>query len=143
VNADLLNAWAAALIAYLKLEFPEAEVIDGERSGVSRDKDRLCVFWPGSQEDGNVNYSHESMVIRFWPARSKQPTDNPDDPTPLRKAGMDLRIALQAVQTPGSLVADLYCRLVSVQPDYDPQEWGIEAVLYSWTLNPATLPQTT
>lgn len=139
IDPDLITHWREALVTYLTAQFPDAKVKSGERSGVSRSEELIAVFWPGWQEDSNPNYARPTMVVRMWPGRSKQPTKNPDDPTPLEQAAMRLMIALQAVDKPGDLVDNLYCRLASVQPDYDPKEWGIEAVLVSWTINPATL----
>jgi hypothetical protein len=139
--STLLTSWRAALVAHLETAFPNAEVISGRRAGVSRDLDRLCVFWPGWQEDAaDVYFARPSMIVRYWPARSKQPTDNPNDPGQLEQAAIDLMTSLETVQKPGDLVPNLYCRVARVTPDYDPEEWGVEAELTSWTVNLATQP---
>jgi len=138
-SLSLLTPWRQAVVAFLEEAFPEAEVTSGPRSGVSRDLDRISVFWPIWKEDANPNYARPTLIVRFWPARSKQPVENPDDPTALEQAADELLAAFETVQKPGQLVDGLYCRLVDVTPDYDPNEWGLEGTLAAWTLNPATL----
>jgi hypothetical protein len=139
---SIITLWRQALVAFLEEAFSDedVEVISGPRSGVSRDKVRIAVFWPGWQEDsGNPNFARPTMKIRFWPDRSKQPAADPKDPAPLEQAATDLMAALQTVQKPGDLVDGLYCRVATIVADDDPNEWGIEATLVSWTINPATI----
>lgn len=134
-----LTPWRQALQAFLEEAFPDAEVIGGMRSGVSADKDRICIFHPIWREDGDPNYARPNLEVRFWPARSRQPTDNPADPTAIEQAIDDMLSALQTVQAPGKLIDGLYCRCIAAVPDYDPNEWGIRFTLTAWTVNPATI----
>src|SRR5690348_9970945 len=100
--SNLITDWREALVAHLKTAFPEAEVLSGERpetaigrtgsaSAPSRDKDRICVFWPGMTNAADVNFTQPRMTIRFWKKHSKlalKPV--PRDDGPLEQAAWDL-----------------------------------------------------
>jgi hypothetical protein len=134
--ADVLGDWREALGAQLKLAFPDAEVVYGPRTGVSRDKRRIAVFAPpepmGHLGD-RIVVATPRMVVRFWPARSRQPPEDEDwfgeDMSPLEEAKAELELFLRDRQA--SLgVTNLWFYLVdSIEIDPDPEEWGIEARL--------------
>lgn len=137
--ANLVSTWRAAVVADLATQFPLADVRSGERTGVSRDKARISVHWPGSNEvSGEVVVGQANLIIRYWPQRSKQmETVSPSDPTDLEQAAYDLQDFLQTKQT--AYTGVWYCRLVSVTPDYDSDEWGVEAILTAQFTNPAVI----
>lgn len=139
--ANLISTWREAVAADLAAQFPRADVKSGERAGVSRDKARINVFWPGTTEDsGQVVVGRASLIIRYWPQRSKQPdAAAPADPTDLEQAAFDLQDFLQTKQHGYDSAGVWFCRLVSVTPDYDPAEWGVEAVLEAQFTNPAVI----
>lgn len=140
--ANLISTWRLALVSYLTTEFPNADVLSGERTGVSRDKPRICVFMP---TDGLKQFERDGamatvvMVVRYWPKRGKQPQPgSPLDPTDLEQAVWDLATSLEQVRSSGlSTSDDLTFEVPSIEPDYDPDEWGVEATLVGWTRNPA------
>jgi hypothetical protein len=138
---NLISSFRAALVADLAAQFPSAEVLSGPREGRSVDKDRIAVFWPGSAEQsGRVQVGEATIVVRYWPATPKvrdQAVDGVRDPSPLEQAAWDLQDFLQTKQTAYSATGAWFCRLVSVQPDYDPDEWGVQAVITLQFLNPA------
>lgn len=140
--ANLITSWREALVSYLTVEFPDAEVLSGERSGVSRDKPRISVFMPADglkQFDRDGAMATVVMIVRYWPKRGKQPAPgSPVDPTGLEQAVWDLATALEPVRSSGlSTSDDLTFEVSSIEPDYDPDEWGVEATLVGWTSNPA------
>lgn len=130
-----------ALVARLQASFPTAIVESGQRdSVVSRDKDRICVFWPLTAIASDINIANPRMTIRFWVAKPKisaKLRDVPPDDGPLEQASWDLSAALQPVRT--QLVADVYFEVASITPIRD--EYAIEAQLAVYTLNPAGGPQ--
>jgi hypothetical protein len=138
---NLLTSWRQALIAHLEknLQAGDWTVLAGRRDEPSRDRKLAVVFVPTAfaEDGGDVNFARPPMAVRAWIPRSKQPFDPiPPDPEPLEQLMLDLMTCLEPVQT--TLVANLYFRVVQVTPDYD--NWGVEARLAGWTLNPATLP---
>jgi hypothetical protein len=138
--SNLITDWREQLVTYLAGEFPDAVVEAGVRpEGPSRDKDRICVFWPGISEAGDINYANPTMTIRFWVKDPKtaplRPT--PRDDTPLEQAGWDLMTALQPVRTTLDPDGRYYFRVTSIVPDRE--EWGVEASLFAWTVNPAAI----
>lgn len=142
ISANLISDWRRALVSELKTAYPTAEVTSGRRTGVSRDRVRICVFSEGSQElSGRVVVANPLMVVRYWPDRSKLPEDTPSDPTQLEQAAYDLMRLLQDRQVEiESAVDDLwYFRVQSVTIDEDPDEWGVEARLLGFARNVATV----
>lgn len=135
----MVSEWREAVVEHLASAFPDAEVLSGRRAGVSRDRDRIAVFWPGwraSQRDYTL--ATPSLTIRYWPARSKQPsTTSPPDPAVLEDAGVALMLAFRNTRKAGDFVDGLACWLDEVAPDYDDEEWKVEAVLKAVALNPA------
>jgi hypothetical protein len=129
------------LVALLEDAFPAAIVESGERTSVpSRDKDRICVFWPQTAIASDINIANPRMTIRFWvkkPKISGQLATVPMDDGPLEQASWDLSAALQPVRT--TLVSNVYFEVASIVPVRD--EYGIEAQLVVYTLNPAGGPQ--
>lgn len=133
---DVLTDWRQALVDELKLSFPEAEVMSGPRTGVSRDRDRITVFAapePMGHLGDRIVVATPRMIVRYWPARSEQPPEDDDwngeDMTPLESAKTALELFLRDRQA--SLgVTNLWFYLVdSVLIDPDPEEWGVEARL--------------
>lgn len=141
--ANLISTFRAALVADLALRFPDAEILSGPRAGRSRDKARLAVFWPGSAEQqGRVDVGEARMLVRYWPPSPRVANTSESgtpDPTDLEQAGFDLQDFLQTKQTSYSSSGAWFSRLVSVTPDYDPEEWGVEAVITLWFTNPAVI----
>ena len=138
--SNLLTDWREQLIVYLAAAFPLAKVEAGQRvDAVSRDVDRIAVFSPGFGEaGGDVNFANPLMTIRYWvkdPKTKVKPV--PRDDGPLEQAAWDLSLALQPVQTTLDPGQRYYFRLTSVQ--IDREEYGVEAQLLMWTLNPATV----
>lgn len=139
--ANLIGNWRAALVADLQLQFPDARVASGQRSGVNRDQDLIAVFWPGTAEvEGRVVVGQARLLVRYWPKRPKIRDDQtPSDPAALEEAGWDLAAFLQTKQTAYTAHGVWFCRLVSCTPDYDPDEWAVEAVLIAQFDNPAVV----
>lgn len=141
--ANLITDLREALIADLRLEFPDAEVLAGARSGKAVDRAKLCVFWPGFNENGNrVVVGEARLIVRYWPVTSRLRDDAPAgvrDPSELEQAGLDLAAFLQTKQTAYNATGAWFVRLVSLEPDYDPEEWGVEATLVTMFSNPAVV----
>lgn len=137
--SNILTDWRQALVTYLdaNLQSGDFDVRAGRRDGVSRDKKLACVFVPAIVEDsGSVNFARPPMMVRAWIPKPKQPPgESPHDPEPLEQLAIDLMEILEPVQT--SLLAGLYFRVASVQIDYE--DWGVQATLTSWMVNPATV----
>lgn len=129
-----------ALVELLAGAFPDAQVESGQRdSVVSRDKDRICVFWSRTAIASDINYANPGITIRFWAKRPKisaQTREVPIDDGPLEQASWDLSAALKPVRT--TLVTSCYFEVVSITPVRD--EFAIEAQLVVYTLNPAAQP---
>ena len=140
---NLITSLREALVADLLVEFPDAEVLSGVRSGKAVDKERLCVFWPGFGElGGRVVVGEARLHIRYWPVSPKVRDDAPSgvrDPGPLEQAAWDLAQLLQSKQTSYDATGAWFVRLVSCEPDYDPDEWGVEAIVSTMFSNPAVL----
>lgn len=134
-----ITDWRTELVTLLETAFPDAEVMSGQRDNVvSRDKDRISVFWPQTAIASNINYAQPQMMIRFWckyPKASAQLKNVPKDDGPLEQASWDLSVALKGPRT--TLVAGLYYELASIKPVRD--EFAIEALLGAWIVNPAAL----
>lgn len=132
-----------ALVADLKTRFPAAEVLSGPRAGKSVDKPRIVVFWERSGEQpGRVVVGESRIVIRYWPKTTKVRDDQTSgvrDPGELEQAGHDLQAFLQTKQTAYTAAGAWFVRLLGVEPDYDPDEWGVQAVMLVVADNPAVL----
>lgn len=131
--------WRAALVTLLGTTFPSAEVLSGARTGFSRDKDRIVVFWPRTPVDTNVNYLRPQMLIRYFaktPRRPRGRTEGQIDDTPLEQAAWDLTNALMPVRT--TLVSNLYFELAGVTPNRD--EFYVEAQLIAYRISPGAVP---
>lgn len=139
--ANLITDWRVALRAHLVAAFPSAEIEDGERSGTSRDKDRIGVFWPGSGElRERVVVGQATLIVRYWKRNPKiRDAGSPLSPAELEQAGWDLQTFFESKQTAYTAQGVWFCRLVSVTPDYDPEEWAVEAVITANFDNPAVL----
>lgn len=139
--SNLVSSLRAALVADLAAQFPSAEVLSGPRSGVSHDKTRIAVFWPGFAEmPSRVVVGEAMLLIRYWPRRPKERNAvSPPNPTELEQAGWDLADFLQTKQRSYSATGAWFVRVVSVTPNYDPDEWRVEAVLRAQFSNPAVV----
>ncbi len=136
--SNILTDWRRALVALLAsdLQGGSFKVVSRRRDGESRDEKIACVFVPRiAQDEGNVNFARPPMVIRAWLPKPRTPkTEEQIDPEPLEQLAVDLCTLLEPVQT--TLVPNLYFWVASC--DIDDQDWGVQASLVSWTLNPAT-----
>ena len=139
--ANLISTFRAALAADLAVQFPNADVVQGSRSGKAVERDKVAVMWGGSTERGAaVVVGNASFLVRYWPASPKLADDSTSgvrDPGPLEQAAFDLQDFLQTKQTAYDSV--WFFRLVRVTPDYDPEEWGVEAELLLEFDNPAVI----
>lgn len=133
--------WVALLMADLAVAFDTAEVLEGERSGVSHDMDRIAVFDTGLEEmAGRVVVGQTRVHVRYWPARSRLPGDEtPADPTVLTQAAHDLAAFLQAKQASYAATGVWFSRMLSCVTDRDPAEWGVEAIVLLQFDNPAVI----
>ena len=142
--ANLITDFRQALSADLAIQFPAAEIVQGERTGRSVDKDRIAVFWAASSEQsGRVHVGEANIVVRYWPQTAKVRDEaalGVRDPGDLEQAAWDLQTFLQTKQTAYSASGTWFCRLMSVEPDYDPDEWGVQAIITLQFNNPATIP---
>jgi hypothetical protein len=140
---NLVTDFREALVADLQLEFPDADVLSGIRTGKAVDRAKIAVFWPGTREmQGRVVVGEARIVVRYWPVSAKvrdQSTAGVRDPGELEQAAWDLQTFLQTKQTSYGASGAWFCRLVSVEPDYDPDEWGVEAVIAVMFDNPAVI----
>lgn len=135
----MISDWRRALKSHLQTAYPEADVLAGRRTGISRDKVRIALFFDGYERQADrAVVANPVFVIRFWPDRSKLPEDTPEDPTQLEQAAMDLARFLEPLQTTMN-VTDLWYFLVdSIRIDEDPAEWGVEVRLRGFAKNIAT-----
>jgi hypothetical protein len=140
---NLITSFADALAADLAGRFPDCDVLRGERTGKAVDKAKIAVYWPGSSEvPSRVQEGQANVVVRYWPITAKvnnQATNGVRDPRELEQAGWDLQDFLQTKQTAYVGIGVWFCRLTAVDPDYDPEEWGVQATVTLQFLNPATL----
>lgn len=141
--ANLVGSFRAALAADLAVQFPGAEVSQGPRTGKATQNPKIAVFWPGTAEqEGRVVVGQARMLVRYWPASAKIRDDAPAgvrDPSELEQAAFDLQDFLQTKQQAYLSTGVWFNRLTRVTPDYDPDEWGVEAELVLWFTNPAVI----
>lgn len=139
---DVVTAFREALGADLAVNFPEAEVMYGSRSGKAVDRAKLALFWAGSTEQSQVIVGEARFIIRYWPISPKLVNDAPSgvrDPSELEAAAFALQDYLRSKQTGYPATGAWYSRLLRVTPDYDPEEWGVEAELLVVLNNPAVV----
>jgi hypothetical protein len=140
--ADLIS-FRRQLCADLALRFPDTDIHQGERSGKATERSKLaCFIGPVGEQGDRVVVGEAQMFVRYWPVSPKIVDDAPAgvrDPDPLDQAKLDLQDFLQTKQTSYSSTGVWFCRLTRVTPDYDPDEWGVEAELVLWFTNPAVI----
>lgn len=138
---SVVTDFRLALVAALTASFPDADVRSGARSGVSRDKDRINVFFGGWEvQRERVVVAQPIMFVRYWRQNPETPsTEQPQDPTPLEDGATALLDALRAVQDLPTLTRPWYFNIEYVRTDEDPLEWGIEARLSGYTANLGTI----
>lgn len=138
-----LTAYREALAADLALQFPDADVHQGPRSGKATQRAKVAVFWDEETElSGRVVVGTARMLVRYWPATAKVRDDAPAgvrDPSPLEQARTDLQSFLQGKQTAYPSTGVWFSRLVGVRADYDLEEWGVEGQLLLMFENPAVV----
>jgi hypothetical protein len=133
-----------ALQTDLAAQFPAAEVLSGTRESRSVDKDRISLLWVGATElPGDVVVSSDQFAIRFYPGSPKlrpqaAATSGARDPEELEQAAFDLQDYLQTRQV-SYPSAVWFLRVISVTPNYDPEEWYVEASVLAQRSNPAVL----
>jgi hypothetical protein len=136
----VIAEWRQGVHDYLATQFPAAAVLSGQQDGVVRDKDTILVWFPGWKVLGrDIALSTPTLTLRYFPARSKQPSATiPPDPQPL-EAATDALIAAfhRATQVPGFFTDGLACYLADVTPNYQPELWRVEATLASYALGVA------
>lgn len=139
---NLISDFRVALAADLATQFPTAEIHQGVRVGKSLDKPRIAFFWTGTaEESGRVAVANAEFRVRYWPVSARVADQSPSgvrDPGELEQAAWDLQTFLEGKQTSYGATGLWFFRLVEVQPDYDPEEWGVEARLLLFFDNPAT-----
>lgn len=138
---SVVSDFRNALVAALTTSFPNADVRSGIRQGVSKDKDRINVFfggWEVTQE--RVVVARPIMFVRYWKANPDTPPDTtPQDPAELEQGSTDLLDALRAIQDLPTLTRPWFFYVEYVRIDEDPAEWGIEARLSGYTANLGTI----
>lgn len=141
--ANLVGSFREALAADLALQFPDAAVVQGERSGKAVDRPVVAVVWAGFGEQADqVVVGEARVLVRYWPVSPKLRDDAPGgvrDPGELEQAAWDIATFLRSKQTAYSSTGAWYSRLRGVTPDYDPEEWGVEAELLVVFDNPAVI----
>lgn len=141
--ANLVGSFREALAADLAVQFPDADVSQGERTGAATDRAKLTIVWGGTSEQGDqVVVAEARFFVRYWPKSPKLRDDAPGgvrDPGELEQAAWDLASFLRAKQTAYSSSGAWFSRLMRVTPDYDPEEWGVEAELLVVFDNPAVI----
>lgn len=141
--ANLIGSFREALAADLALRFPDAEVHQGERTGKAVQKPMLALAWAGTSEEGNeVVVATARFLVRYWPVSAVIRNDAPAgtrDPSELEQAAWDLAEFLQTKQKSYSSTGAWHSRMLGVTPNYDPEEWGVEAELIVQFTNPAVI----
>jgi hypothetical protein len=139
----VIAAWRAGVAAYLVEQFPDAEVLSGQpdKDGVSRDKDAIFVWWPGPWQvlQRDISLAGPTLSLRYYPARSKQPTPVvPPDPGAL-EAAADALVAVfdRSTQAADVFAENVACYLSQITPNYAPDLWRVEATLTAYTLGAA------
>lgn len=139
----MIQEWRQGVHTYLETAFPDADVFSGppEKDSVVRDHDAIFVWWPGPWEvlQRDIALAIPTLSVRYYPARSKQPTlVVPPDPEPLEAAADAIVAAFpRSTQGAGVFATDVACYLARVAPNYDPALWRVEATLAAYTLGAA------
>jgi hypothetical protein len=139
---DVVTAIRVAIGADLQVAFPEAEVVHGNRTGKAVDTAKLAIFWAGSTEQSTVVVGEARFIVRYWPITAKLRDDAPSgvrEPGELEAAAFALQDFFRSKQTGYPATGAWYSRLLRVTPDYDPEEWGVEAELLVVLNNPAVV----
>jgi hypothetical protein len=138
---SVVSDFRAALMSGLATSFPDAVVRAGFRQGVSKDADRINVYFGGWEVDpGRVVVARAIMFVRYWKANpDTPPADVPQDPAELEQASTDLLDALRAMETLPPLTRPWFFIVEYVRTDEDPVEWGVEARLSGYTANLGTI----
>jgi hypothetical protein len=141
-----ITDWREHVVTTLAAAFPSAEVKSGRRSGVSRDKDRIAVFFEGWDVDAaRVVVAKPVLVVRYWKDNSKQPPTSTSwtghDASELEQASIDLLDALRPIQGLTGIAGrrPWFFVIRTVRVDEDPEEWGVEARLEGFTANEGTI----
>lgn len=141
--SNIVSSLRDALVADLAAQFPDADVMSGLRVGKAVDGAKIAVAWIGFGERSNaVVVGEAKLIVRYWPATPRvrdDATAGVRDPSQLEQAALDLATFLQTKQTSYSALGVWFVRLVGVEPDYDPDEWGVEATLLAMFDNPAVI----
>jgi hypothetical protein len=140
--ANPVSTLRAAIAADLALQFPNADVYSGPREGKAVDRDKIAVFWTGTTELlPDVVVATPTLTIRYWPSQPRISDAAPGgvrDPSDLEQAAYDLADYLQTRQTSYSSSV-WFVRVVAIVPDYDPDEWVVEASVVASMMNPAVI----
>lgn len=138
-----LTSYRQQLAADLALEFPDADVLQGERTGKATDRAKVAVFVGDEGELGDsVVVGQAEMFVRYWPKSPKIRDDAPSgvrDPSELEAARVALQAFLQTKQKAYPATGVWFSRMTSISTDSDPEEWGVEARLILMFSNPAVL----
>jgi hypothetical protein len=135
-----VTEWRRALVELLAGAFPDAEVLDGYRTGLSRDKDRIAVYWPRTPFDGNPNYMRPQMAIAYFvkdPRASARLKEIQRDDAPLEQAHWDLSTLLLRNRQ-ALLAGELYYELRDIAPNR--VDFSVVATLDGRMMNAAALP---
>lgn len=129
----------AAIKSHLVGEFPAAEVVVGDRSGVTRDLDRIAIFNPGYPATRpDLAFSNPQIIVRYFVSRSKLPgAEATPDPSALYDAQEQLLAAFQGKDVTGSFAANFACVSFETTVDDDPEQWSVELTITAYTFNPA------
>jgi hypothetical protein len=136
---SVLGTAITAIAAHLASVFPAAEVVKGNRTGVSRDKDRIAIFNPGFPVTRpDLAFSNPKIIVRYFVSRSKQlDSDATPDPTSLYDAQEALLAAFQGKDVTGSFAANFACVAFETTVDDTPEEWRVDLTITTYTFNPA------
>lgn len=144
-----LTDFRSHIVTTLTAAFPSAEVKSGRRQGVSRDKDRIAVFYPNPAwtiDPARAVVGRAILLVRYWKKRSELPPNETtwwqEDESELEQALADLLDALRAVQGLTGIAGrrPWYFLIDSGVIDPDPEEWGVEVRLVAPTANEGTIP---
>lgn len=137
--SNVLTDWRAALTTLLQTTFPGLEVVQGDRTGISRDQDRACVFpGPFVPDQRDINDARPRMVIRYWkkyPKIDSSLRDVPPDPGPIEQLILDLAAMFQPKLVTLGVTGLAYFHVDSITPDVNDQ-YAVEVSLTGWMRNP-------
>jgi hypothetical protein len=112
----------------------------GNRSGVSRERDRIAVFAGPWRVAEVTEVARPTLIVRYWRRRSKSlaPEETPD-PTELELARDTMLELLRAHQALPTLERPWFYIVRAALVDEDPEEWGVEFTLEGFTANTAVI----